>query len=524
MSFFNLILDSKNLKYWILFSVLCRMILSLTSQSYLHPDEWYQTVEFANIIGHKSMTYSPEVFFHLRNLTWPAFLSIFLKFLNSSFLIHFFVQLITALLDLVILGAIYQLLNFYEVVAKHWWMVFFCTLHFFLKDSVRPSQEHLSTIAFFASLLCLYQRRFTIAGILCVSIAAFKYSSGMLSAGLALAALSHVFLKQIEIEEFFKFIGGIVAGLFFFGLADLIYYGRLWESLYTYSLYNFFAGISYKRFGEQNSLVYLKYLFSQYKVGHFIIFSLGIPWIIKFLWNDLKTNRYLSFSILLFIIGHMITPHKEGRFIAPLEITFWFLLALSVHQYFVKSWFKILFYCLLILNLVFSFIQLKGDYFKPIYGYFELSKLQEQKPSCAAIILRRPYGFFFSKDKPVQAFFPLGKHDDYQTAMKEKALIWMEQMPNCTLNPYVLIQSFKKEIFLESKNCQNISETHGLWYQCPASILGQFEKQEYRKILIDQFQKRENLWSLDTSSQILEVEQTDFEQKNGLSIGSFPDW
>lgn len=524
MSFFNLIFSSSKLKFWIIFSVCCRLILAITSQSYLHPDEWYQTVEFSNIIGHKAMTYSPEVYFHLRNLSWPAFLSIFPKFLNSPWLIIFFVQLTTVLLDCLILNTVYYLLDFYEVQQKHLWFIFFCVLHFFIKDSPRPSQEHLSTIAFFVTLLFLYKEVYLYAGILAVSITAFKYSGGMLSAGLSIALLINTILRQVSWKEFCLYLIGVFIGLGFFGLADLIYYGRAWESLYTYALYNIFSGLSFIKFGEQNATVYLQYLFSQYKVTHFVVFTLSFPFIIKFLFKDLKQKRYLALSIIFFLVGHLLTRHKEGRFIAPLEILFWVLIALSLSEFLKKEIFRKVLLGLTLLSLIFTLIELKCDFFKPNFSYLKLKNLTEENSVCAAIVLRRPFGFFFDKGLPAQGFISMSKKDNWSQAMKEKALIWMEKMPDCSYAPQVLIQAFQKDPFFDDNQCAIKNEFGAPWYMCPSKILSKFEKQEMRKILVNKFIYHHKLWDLDTKPDELLLDQQDFEQKMAISIGSFPDW
>ena len=95
------------LKYWFVFACITRLIFSITYQTYDHPDEWYQTLEFSNLMGGKKATYSPEIYWHMRNLTWPWVLSLVsrLTYLISpsmilkTFSIHLFCSLCTTIVS-----------------------------------------------------------------------------------------------------------------------------------------------------------------------------------------------------------------------------------------------------------------------------------------------------------------------------------------------------------------------------------------------------------------------------------------
>src|SRR4051812_37225105 len=98
---------------WFAYALLFRFIASLTHSHWAHPDEIYQTVEFANLIVNGVSTYSQEVDLHLRNQSWPFLLTIPLWLAraiapNWIQLKVVFYQLFTGILDLALIWGFAQ--------------------------------------------------------------------------------------------------------------------------------------------------------------------------------------------------------------------------------------------------------------------------------------------------------------------------------------------------------------------------------------------------------------------------------
>jgi hypothetical protein len=75
MSFFRRWVSLNPFLFWILAAAVFRLITSGTRSVFHHPDEWYQTVEFGNLLANGIISHTQEVSLHMRNMTWPWILS-----------------------------------------------------------------------------------------------------------------------------------------------------------------------------------------------------------------------------------------------------------------------------------------------------------------------------------------------------------------------------------------------------------------------------------------------------------------
>jgi hypothetical protein len=513
------------LKYWLAFACLSRLILSFTYQSYNHPDEWYQTIEFSNLLWGKKATYSPEIFWHMRNLSWPWILSLVSRLAyaispHSLFLQTISIQLFCAALDFVAIWSVIKIIDKLDISHKKLWSIFFLTAHFLLKDSTRPSQDHISTIIFYGALALSFYQHWFLAGVLTSLIGATKYASGLLSVGLSIAFFIMFYLKHVSLKNLLKLHFGIVFGILVGGLADYIYYGVFYESMWSYFYFNIYSGLMNKIFGEQTALVFLQYLFSQWKVFHFTFFSIGFLATIKNLFGLFKKNILLLAPLSVLLLGSIFIKHKEGRFITQIEIGLWLTLALALtHSTFNRFTPRILISSIF-LNINFCGTNLLGDLNKPTFSYLKLPTLFHQANSpCAAITLKRPLGIFYLDQKVPQAFWHLGKKDDFSSATKNLKLIWFGNH-QCKDLDRVLVQTYKQD--LNPFQCTEIESMGAKWFDCPSSIIQMFAQQEVRNIFLDQMPSFESP-TFSTPSNVMVLRQKDFEQKFNLSIGSMPD-
>jgi hypothetical protein len=517
-------LEKISIKYWLLFAFFTRLILSFTYQTYNHPDEWYQTVEFSNLMWGKKATYSPEIYWHMRNLTWPWILSLVsrLTYLISPSMIlqTFSIHLFCSLLDLIGLWSIIKIIKKLNISNESLWIIFFSTAHFLLKDSHRPSQDHISTILFYCTLSLAFHKKWFWAGLLTSLIGVSKYAAGLLSVGLYISFFLMLFLKNINLKDFFKIQGGIILGILLGGLADLYFYGVYYQSMWSYFYFNIYSGLMNNIFGEQTVIVFIQFLLSQWKVVHFSFFVLGLLAVIKNFPQKFKENILLFLPILVLIIGNSIIKHKEGRFITQIEIGLWLILALG----FIQSKFNIhvrrLLSFLILLNIVFSISNLPAELNKPTFSYFKLPTLIKDSPkTCAAITLKRPLGLFHLEPTVPQAFWHLGKKDDLMAAAKNLKLVWF--IPHqCKDGDTILLQTFKQDASL--LGCSKMDSWGSKWFRCPVTILANFTKQEHRSIFIERFPDFEQP-TFSTPPEVMLNRQKLFEEKMNLSIGSMPD-
>ena len=216
------------LKRWIIIAILFRIIGAWTYSSWFHPDEWYQSLEFAHLLARGFGFYSQEFSLHLRNLLWPVLLTVPLKIIDFfpaaplQFSI-FTLQLFIGLLDLGIFWGFWTLLrpqipSVQKLPGGRWAIPIILGLFFLpwytVWDSIRPSTEHLSAVAIWLALGCLQLKRFTWAGFWTVAVLAFRYPSGLFSLGLSLAVLRTPTHRK-------DFLLGILAGFFILGLPTI---------------------------------------------------------------------------------------------------------------------------------------------------------------------------------------------------------------------------------------------------------------------------------------------------------------
>ena len=521
---------------WILLALLFRLIAAGTQISTGHPDEWFQTVEFGNYLAFGFLGQTNEFLLHMRNLTWPTLLAAPLKLSHwiapeNLFLRLYAVKILTGLLDLLMIWGFSKLLETETSWPRRWktatWALFILPW-FTIADSVRPSQEHLSAIAcwFTLGLLALIdtsnlKKNLLLAGTgICIILTgAFRYPSGLLGLGILVALLLRRSIKNKGtplLKTRWIFLG-LILGLGLGGLADWIFYGRPWESLWMYLQYNVFTGISRRDFGSQPALAtYLTY-FKGYLGGIFIPIGLACTALIPIgLFQGISRLQPWAFATSFYLIGHFFISHKEPRFMAPIFfLTLWaFLQGAWIIQQFLSDSLKRICFAVLcivaVLNTALLARALWGETWKAGSNYLELGSLLKQNPACAIITVRRPVSTLLPWNQaghvpePALAYFPAPAHQPSSQNMASLPLIWIERQPTCFAGSFVLFQPQQPEYFFEQiagckilkagplkffsqSNQVNWIERKWVtapWYSCPSSILLFFKQQETRRILV----------------------------------------
>jgi len=527
------------LKWWIVFALSVRFVSAITHSHWGHPDEWAQTVEFANLLVNGFASHTQEVGLHLRGQTWPFLLSIPLsvaKLIDPIWigLRIFLVQLFSGIFDLGILWGFWQLFNFYFsylktdkyfYLYKNICIGLFLVPWFYVADSVRPSMEHVSAVFLFLSLGFLCKRWFLFAGFFAVGIGAVRYPSGLFSVGILIAVLVSA-LKKKDFRQLYLLLSGIVLGLVVFGIPDWIVYGRPWESLWMYLQYNVFTGLGASKFGAQSAIIYLDYFHGHWKwflmpFGILILLfgavGLGLG-VIRF-------NPW-AWALLMFVLGHLLTKHKEPRFMAAVEVLIvwggfygFVLIAPKLKKiFFVLSEIKairvLLKYCVLIilsLNALFLLRALWGENLVTHGTYFEINKHLKNLPNtCAVISVKRPFSIHFPfgttgiVPEPAFAFFPANRRVESFPEVNTKPLIWIEREPVCAPDMVILLHLDKPDKRWDYNGCTLLVSgvlrlvpksfwpwiidngyLSGPWYKCKESVLKVFKNTEIRKILAE---------------------------------------
>jgi len=321
-------LPKSELLIWLLAALLLRIIAAWTNLRFGHPDEWHQTVEYANLLVNGVMTPVYEVGAHLRNLTLPILFQLPLlvaKFFheNEPFYRMFYSKLFVGLINLVVCWRFACLLTEHAAVQSVWMLRAILGALFLpwfvVSLSVRTSIEHFSALWFMLLAVLAanpraHPRRFVWVGLLLALTVAVRYPSALFSLGYFVALL----VKPAKWQELSLLVLGLAVGAVAFGLADLAVYGRPWESFWQYVQFNLLTGLSERHFGAQGPVVYLEFVWQ-----HFggILTPIGLPLLFLGTLGILDRFRLrcpVAWGSVFYFVGHLIPSHKEPRFLIPL--------------------------------------------------------------------------------------------------------------------------------------------------------------------------------------------------------------
>jgi phosphatidylinositol glycan class B len=528
---------------WWIFAIVCRILASITHAHWFHPDEWRQTIEPANLIAHGFGYHCQEFGLHLRNLTWPTLLAGILKLTHwispTSIDVRIFgINLLCGLMDLGILWGWIQLLSQFSKKAQNWALALLLLPWFTLYESVNPKVEHLSEIAFWIALGCVARRAWFGVGLASVAIFAFRYPSILLSIGL-IAGVLYPMLRSRDFRPIPKMITGTLTGIILFGLSDWIFYGRPWESFWMYLQYNLWTGSSTLVFGQQSVRAYLE-LFSWDWGSHLALVPLSVflgICSIYGLWEGLKRVQPWALAGVVYTVGHLLVPHKEGRFMLPIEtLTRWaaFVGAVMILKKIINTPMRRKITAqvaavFLIVNGVIFLHALQGDLWKLRGTYRELgAHLQETPHVCAVLTPQEinsvlmPFIDGHHFPSPALGSYLLDENLSYAETRSSK-VAWTEYFPLCGKGEQILLHVHKPETAWEQDGCTLLRSgvlrilphsawnwsleknlVDGPWYRCPPEILNHFAGQWTRSVFSKKFGKFESLPPWDITAQELE--------------------
>jgi len=555
-------LDSIKPYQWFIFAFLYRVIASSTHASWNHPDEWYQTVEFAQQIAAGFQSYTQEVALHMRNLSWPWVLSLVIRLSEwlaegqlstRLFLIHF----VSGLFNLSMVYAMWKSAQgYFSTKLQSRLLVILLLPWFFVSDSIRPSQENMAAVFFWWAFLAGTRGFYFWSALFAVGVFAMKYPVGVLSLGLALGFTFQILKNREGLLVWIRWVSGFVGGFILFSICDWLYYGRPWESFWMYSLYNVWSGLSHELFGSQSLTTYWKYWFGHWG-GVLIPFALvGLVFLFRGILKGLKSFHPVVISFLLYLVAHFLISHKEARFMAPIEtLAIWvaFMGAVTIPKKW--NWTKNRYvHALLGISLILNF----GVFARELWGqnwvadrtYFEINdqyhRAKQSHPVCALVTVRRPLSVFLKLDLPT-AYLPIARRKPLEAELAEKPLLWVEEKAkDCQESstgevPSVLLHLHKPNHFWSQQDCKLLPSgilnlvperrwnevvennwASGTWYECPSRILGSFHKQEVRHILARGFTPIETLPPLKNArDSLLSLRE---KNRRNLDDGTFPDW
>ena len=519
------------LAVWVAVAAAVRGLSAATHSAWGHPDEWFQTAEFGNLLANGLMSHTQEVGLHMRNLAWPSILAVPLalaRWLDPAWvgLRVFLVQILAAAASLAIPWGVDRSLRAAGAGARtrHAALALVVLPFFTVAESVRPGQENLAAAALWATLAMLASGRPMAAGALAVAVGAFKYPAGLLSAGIAAALAWRALRNPRDRVTAARFAAGAGAGILVWGVPDWIFYGRPWESLWMYAQYNLFTGLGTGRFGHQEAATFLTYFRGHWGGALLPIAIAVLPCALWGLYRGIRSVEPWAFAFALYVAGHLAIGHKEPRFMAPVEaLALWAAIAGARHAWPAASerlagWsgsralrpaLGALLAGVFLWNAALTLRAAWGETWVANGTYFEVDRhLREYPSTCAVITVRKPLSIHLPwrnpsiAPEPALGFFPSERREPSFAQTGARPVIWIERPRQCGPAQTLLVHVHKPDPGWDGQGCRLLRSgilnilpegswepvierglASGSWYACPASALGAFRLQETRHIL-----------------------------------------
>lgn len=305
----------------LILAILVHIICAWNSSAYIHPDEHYQLLEFANYkLGHTCLDnlawefeakmrpgIQPFIAFviikssNLIGIDNPNHIAFLLRLLSA--VIAFFVSL--HLFKSITQKAFDQLQNVNLYLSLLCWALVF--LH------VRFSSENWSAMFFTLAVSFVirnHKQRYFLFGVFSALSIIFRFQAIFFVAGAGLWFL------VIDTSSFKSLLACFLGFALFFlvgVLFDYWLYGEWVSTFWNYLYQNMFLGKA-ASFGVEPWYWYFKQLFEQAIPPYSLLLLIGF---FALLYKQPK--NIITWSSFVFLIGHLLVAHKELRFLFPLS-------------------------------------------------------------------------------------------------------------------------------------------------------------------------------------------------------------
>ena len=350
---------------FILIVFLIYIVTAFFSIGYYHPDEHFQILEFCNYkLGNLSAEKLPWEFHEkIRPALQPVIALGTIKLLNifsiyNPFIYTLVLRIISALIAWFILARLTIMLteNFSSETGKRVFLFFSLLFGFVPFLSVRFSSENYSAIAFLGAVCFILKYR---------SIIKEKVEYRLIFVGLLLG-LSFFFRFQIAFAVFGVGMWLIIinkiawknlmiillSGVITILICVMVDWWFYEESVIT--PYNYFYSNIIENKASDFGVEPWWYYFSKFIKR--VPFPFGILLLLLFFIGLLKKPKdIMVWSIIPFVLAHIIVGHKELRFLFPVTFQFTYLVAVGlehvVNVFKIHKYWRVIFVIIIILNL-----------------------------------------------------------------------------------------------------------------------------------------------------------------------------
>ncbi|NVO02260.1 MAG: hypothetical protein HXX09_06110 [Bacteroidetes bacterium] len=337
-------------KYLFLFSLSIFLITSYFSEGYLHPDEHFQILEFANYkLGNTLSTDLPWEFHEkIRPALQPTIAFVIIKALNiisvkNPFTIAFILRFFTAILAWFVISKTCLLLikNFQSEIGKKIFLLLSLFLWFIPFINVRFSSENLSAITFLGAIYLILKFfnessskkicSLGFAGFLLGLAFFFRFQIAFAIFGLALWLL---IIQKVNWKQILVLVLAGLLSISFCIYLDYWFYGGFELTPINY----FFSNIVENKAANWGITPWWNYFnyFILQAIPPISIILLGF-----FFWGIFKKPKDIFvWCILPFLVAHFAVGHKEMRFLFPIVFGFIYIISIGIDQFIIRRKFE----------------------------------------------------------------------------------------------------------------------------------------------------------------------------------------
>lgn len=316
-----------------LFGLLCIIIAAWYSIGFHQIDEHFMILEFANFkYGTVPQRVVPWEFTEqIRPTLLPTVVYCLFQFfkaihINDPFLQVFLLRLLVGILSWFVVSKIAIIVAQYlqDKTVQRWWMTAVNCLWFIPYLQVRVSSENLAGMCLLASFLVVSNifdktkveasnSRWFFAGLLLAGSFYFRFQIAFSILGLLIWLL--LYARPLWKSYLFIFLGALVAIVINL-LVDRWFYGHWVFTPYRYYDANIVRNVA-SSYGVtpwyDYILLFLNLVIPPISWVLLLLFFIGLY---KY------PKQFMVFIVVPFLIGHIMVPHKEFRFLFPIAIPF----------------------------------------------------------------------------------------------------------------------------------------------------------------------------------------------------------
>jgi len=315
------------------------ILTAITSVGYHQPDEFFQMLEFCSYLlgqtGSDTLAWEYEAHIRPSIQVWLAYIvskPLSLICINP-FIQTIIFRLLTAILSIFTFWqAFLYIKKTFPSLRGYALLIPFC-VWFFPYIAVRYNSETWSACLFFTGLFYFLNNKentskavFIIVGLLHGLSFLFRFQTGFMILSFSLWMIFN-FKKSIRIHLVYYFLLLTIC-IFFIGvLLDYFFYQEFTFTPWNYFKVNIMQDKASK-FGVEAWYYYFLQLpkKSFYPIGVFIFVSI-------YMFLTQKRNHPISWVLSVFILVHILIPHKEERFLFPIIYTLPITIAYFIQRY-----------------------------------------------------------------------------------------------------------------------------------------------------------------------------------------------